>query len=113
MPQPYKSHEKGSLLACRVVESGLSEHQVNVLIAEKLEDYDKTIRPQINGTLEVQLSMFVLSISNIEQEDMKYGLKVFMRQVWTDPRLAYGDDNGTTAMAFPIALDESLFLGYK
>ena len=38
---------------------------------------------------------------------MQYGLKIYLRYIWTDPRLAYGETE-TDAMAFPIALDENL-----
>nr|XP_050034296.1 glutamate-gated chloride channel-like [Dermacentor andersoni] len=74
------------------------ERHSNILnaIFEK-NAYDKSVRPpSINdtGPVRVEVSMFVLSIPEVSENNMDYTIQAYFRQSWLDPRLAFDDRAG-------------------
>ena len=54
-----------------------TENEINDRILEKLKYYDKRKRAQINEKLIVSVSLHVITIADIKQENMQYGLEVW------------------------------------
>ncbi|KAI0238396.1 Glycine receptor subunit alpha-3 [Lamellibrachia satsuma] len=52
--------------------------------------YDPTVRPFfLSGKpCKVQLQIFLLHLGPVNQLEMRYTMDIFLRQRWTDPRLA-------------------------
>lgn len=70
------------------------------------QNYDKTLRPKHAGEpLDITLSIGILSLSNIEEENMQFTADMYMRQIWNDTRLAFGD-GGSALVLQGAALDD-------
>jgi len=54
--------------------------------------YDKRIKPSIRP-LHVNVSVVLLSLSSPDESSLHYEVEFFMHQKWTDPRLAFTDQN--------------------
>ncbi|KAI6183058.1 Unc-49B protein [Aphelenchoides bicaudatus] len=53
--------------------------------------YDKRLRPRYGeGPVHVGITLHVSSISAVSEVDMDFTLDFYLRQYWTDPRLAFG-----------------------
>jgi len=57
--------------------------------------YNKKIKPYLNEQLNVSVNIFVDTMSDISESSMDYEMTIFFRQFWSDPRLAWGEINGT------------------
>ncbi|XP_072020859.1 glycine receptor subunit alpha-3-like isoform X2 [Amphiura filiformis] len=56
-----------------------------------LLDYDKKIRPDQEGPpTTVTIGVYVESLGSIRETTMDFSVTMFLRQTWTDPRLAHG-----------------------
>lgn len=76
-PQPVRSSEA-------------AEHNITGILDSLLVGYDKRIRPNYDGAaVEVGVSLYVLDISSISEENMDFTLDFYFRQYWTDPRLSF------------------------
>uniref|UniRef100_A0A915IDL9 Neurotransmitter-gated ion-channel ligand-binding domain-containing protein n=1 Tax=Romanomermis culicivorax TaxID=13658 RepID=A0A915IDL9_ROMCU len=54
------------------------------------EKYDKRLRPNYGGPpVEVGITIFVSSISAVSEVEMDFTLDIYLRQMWTDNRLAF------------------------
>jgi gamma-aminobutyric acid receptor subunit beta len=53
--------------------------------------YDKRLRPKYGeGPVNVGITLHISSISAVSEVDMDFTLDFYLRQYWTDPRLAFG-----------------------
>jgi len=67
----------------------MSHNQTDLLYAI-LGGYDKHVRPNFGGPpVTVGVSMYVLSVSSLSEQDMDFTLTAYFRQFWHDPRLAF------------------------
>jgi hypothetical protein len=57
--------------------------------------YNKKIKPYLNEQLNVSVNIFVDTMSDISESSMDYEMTIFFRQFWSDPRLAWGEINGS------------------
>ncbi|XP_002736451.1 glycine receptor subunit alpha-2-like [Saccoglossus kowalevskii] len=56
--------------------------------------YDKRFRPKSKGPpVYVLCDFFINSFDSITETTMDYGVSIFMRQRWTDPRLSHNDSD--------------------
>jgi len=55
--------------------------------------YDKRIKPPVTGSLRVNISVVLLSLSSPDESSLHYEVEFIMRQRWDDPRLIH-DDGG-------------------
>lgn len=51
--------------------------------------YDKRLRPPIDGTLTVNMSVLLLSLASPDESSLKYEVEFLLQQQWHDPRLEY------------------------
>ncbi|XP_064637791.1 gamma-aminobutyric acid receptor subunit beta-like isoform X2 [Lineus longissimus] len=71
-----------------------NSRNVSLLLDSFLEGYDKRLRPNYRGPpVEVNVSMWVQSVSSISEVDMDFTLDMYFRQTWTDPRLRFTEIN--------------------
>lgn len=62
--------------------------------------YDKRVRPNYGGpSVEVGVTMYVLSISSVSEVLMDFTLDFYFRQFWTDPRLAFRKRPGVETLS--------------
>ncbi|XP_012939426.1 glycine receptor subunit alpha-3 [Aplysia californica] len=97
-----ESVPNNSSAAARVLSSILSSN-----------DYDPKIPPYYNEEYpaEVTVQLKVLSIDNVDEASMDYSLTVFLRQIWTDPRLRFAHgphDNDSTVSPHDELIRHSL-----
>uniref|UniRef100_A0AAR5Q1C1 Gamma-aminobutyric acid receptor subunit beta n=1 Tax=Dendroctonus ponderosae TaxID=77166 RepID=A0AAR5Q1C1_DENPD len=70
--------------------SSWSDVNVSAILDSFSASYDKRIRPNYGGPpVEVGVTMYVLSISSLNEVQMDFTLDFYFRQFWTDPRLAF------------------------
>jgi len=53
--------------------------------------YDKRIKPPMSGTLRVNVSVVLLSLSSPDESSLHYEVEFLMHQKWSDPRLVHDD----------------------
>lgn len=53
--------------------------------------YDKRIKPPMDGTLRVNVSVVLLSLSSPDESSLHYEVEFLMHQRWFDPRLIHDD----------------------
>jgi len=53
--------------------------------------YDKRIKPPVSGSLRVNISVVLLSLSSPDESSLHYEVEFIMRQRWDDPRLIHDD----------------------
>ncbi|XP_078354134.1 gamma-aminobutyric acid receptor subunit beta-2-like isoform X1 [Oculina patagonica] len=62
------------------------------ILKELFQNYDKRLRPGHAGkALTITVSLGFLSIGNIQEENMEFNADIYMRQIWNDSRLAFGN----------------------
>lgn len=64
--------------------------------------YDSSIRPYLdvpNAPVTVEIDVAMTSVGPVNEIDMTWGSTFFLRQEWTDPRLALRDYNGTVSLS--------------
>ncbi|XP_063724609.1 glycine receptor subunit alphaZ1-like isoform X2 [Symsagittifera roscoffensis] len=84
-----------------------SDNKTTQFLNNLLNGYDGRIRPNFNVTaVNVTMSMHVLSLGSIAETTMDYKVTVFLRQMWTDPRLAYSLFNTSEVSLDPSFLRE-------
>ncbi|XP_070533085.1 glycine receptor subunit alpha-3-like [Ptychodera flava] len=55
-------------------------------------NYDRRFRPNVRGpAVTVVIDIFVSSFDSVEEATMDYGVVIFLRQRWQDPRLQFND----------------------
>ncbi|XP_070543001.1 glycine receptor subunit alpha-2-like [Ptychodera flava] len=83
---------------CICTDESTKSHKDNLTAASSfldklLKDYDRRLTPTFNEEIEiptvVTCDVFVSIISSIEEYTMDYGVTIFLRQSWTDPRLRH------------------------
>ncbi|XP_033634935.1 glycine receptor subunit alpha-4-like [Asterias rubens] len=70
------------------------ENKTRELFNHLLEGYDRKIRPFF-GTgrpVNVTIDIYLASFDNIHEELMEYGVTIYLRQRWCDPRLRHSKD---------------------
>jgi len=68
----------------------LGNLNISAILDAQLRGYDKRIRPNYGGTpVDVGVTMFILSISSINEVQMDYTMDFYFRQLWTDARLGF------------------------
>jgi len=79
----------------------------NRIVQALLENYDKDTRPyfETNMPVNVSVQMYINSMDSINEINMEYKVKMYLRMKWHDPRLAYGDKLGTDV----VNVDSILF----
>lgn len=61
------------------------------IVETLLKDYDRRIRPGVKGSpQEVRVDMYVANIWAMEEVKMDFTIDIYLRQYWTDERLAFG-----------------------
>ncbi|XP_020625078.1 glycine receptor subunit alphaZ1-like [Orbicella faveolata] len=72
-------------------------HQSNLTMTERLDSlftkprYDPRLRPFFNvKPVTITVGIWIVAMDAINVMDMEYGLDIFLRQSWTDPRLDHG-----------------------
>ena len=58
-------------------------------------DYNNRETPNVSNSTVVEVSMVIMSMHAIDAKDMSYSMSLYLRQGWTDPRLAYSTAEGT------------------
>eukprot|EP00092_Neocalanus_flemingeri_P056907 GFUD01067522.1.p1 GENE.GFUD01067522.1~~GFUD01067522.1.p1 ORF type:complete len:517 (-),score=85.69 GFUD01067522.1:50-1600(-) len=53
--------------------------------------YDKRIKPPVDGSLRVNVSVVLLSLSSPDESSLHYEVEFLMHQKWFDPRLIHDD----------------------
>lgn len=59
--------------------------------------YDSRVRPtgrNGSGPVQVDVDLFLISLTDVSEKSMDYTAQIFFRQRWTDSRLAYDDQQG-------------------
>lgn len=59
------------------------------------KSYNKHVRPygeSNNGPVNVEVDLFIRSISNLNEINMEYSTQITLRQKWFDERLSYGNN---------------------
>ncbi|KAI0238203.1 Glycine receptor subunit alpha-4 [Lamellibrachia satsuma] len=88
----------------------ISGHMLNITFSDmtmeqrlRSQGYDGTIRPFLVAGIpcEVELQVYIIHLGPVNQVKMSYGLEIYLRQSWTDPRLA---DASRTSM---VTLNEA------
>ncbi|XP_066250706.1 gamma-aminobutyric acid receptor subunit beta isoform X2 [Euwallacea similis] len=70
--------------------SYLGDVNVSAILDSFSVSYDKRVRPNYGGDpVVVGVTMYVLSISSLNEVRMDFTLDFYFRQFWTDPRLAF------------------------
>ena len=54
-----------------------------------------SLPPQAEGPCEVEVNIFLRSISKISDLDMEYSVQITFREKWKDERLQYDDQDAT------------------
>ncbi|XP_072037573.1 glycine receptor subunit alpha-3-like [Amphiura filiformis] len=75
-----------------VVVRNVTEEQATIDILESLvNNYDKDLRPYFaTGTaVDVTVDMYLASLNSIREDQMDFGITVYLRQQWHDPRLEF------------------------
>ncbi|KAL9989521.1 hypothetical protein ACROYT_G004082 [Oculina patagonica] len=88
----------GGLLIISTDFAVVSEHQQsNLSMTERLDllfrrpHYDPRLRPYFNEKpVTITVGIWIVAIDAINVMDMDFGLDIFLRQQWTDPRLDHG-----------------------
>ncbi|KAM7435506.1 Gamma-aminobutyric acid receptor subunit alpha-4 [Porites harrisoni] len=79
------------------------------ILNKLLKNYDKRLRPgHAERPVDIGINIAVLTISDIEEENMKFTVDMYMRQLWFDRRLAFG--NGRTALVLQYEVLNKLWL---
>ena len=53
--------------------------------------YDKRIKPPVEGSLRVNVSVVLLSLSSPDESSLHYEVEFLMHQRWFDPRMIHDD----------------------
>uniref|UniRef100_A0A915L0B7 Neurotransmitter-gated ion-channel ligand-binding domain-containing protein n=1 Tax=Romanomermis culicivorax TaxID=13658 RepID=A0A915L0B7_ROMCU len=88
--------------------SGILSTNISRILDTLLHDYDKRLRPNYgNNATKVQVTVHVATITSVSEVEMDYTLEVYLRQWWTDPRLAFdgSDQSLTLTMNCPMSLE--------
>ncbi|XP_022099678.1 glycine receptor subunit alpha-4-like [Acanthaster planci] len=70
------------------------ENKTRDLFESLLDGYDRKIRPYF-GTgrpVRVKVDIYLASFDNIHEDRMEYGVTIYLRQKWHDPRLHHSGD---------------------
>eukprot|EP00058_Branchiostoma_floridae_P025277 XP_002610767.1 hypothetical protein BRAFLDRAFT_91559 [Branchiostoma floridae] len=94
-------------------EAGLQKEKAgtrspSTFLDDLLCNYDKRIRPDFKGpSVNVSCDIYVNSFDSISETTMDYRLNIFLRQTWTDRRLAF-EENEEMGYSDSLSLDPSL-----
>ncbi|CAH1240428.1 glycine receptor subunit alpha-2-like isoform X2 [Branchiostoma lanceolatum] len=97
----------------RNTEAGLQKEKAgtrspSTFLDDLLCNYDKRIRPSFKGpSVNVSCDIYVNSFDSISETTMDYRLNIFLRQTWTDRRLAF-EENEEMGYSDSVSLDPSL-----
>ncbi|XP_035697890.1 glycine receptor subunit alpha-2-like isoform X2 [Branchiostoma floridae] len=97
----------------RNTEAGLQKEKAgtrspSTFLDDLLCNYDKRIRPDFKGpSVNVSCDIYVNSFDSISETTMDYRLNIFLRQTWTDRRLAF-EENEEMGYSDSLSLDPSL-----
>jgi len=81
-----------SLLNPALVSGYKGENNVNItaLMNSMSIGYDKNVRPNYGGPpVNVGISMYILSVDELNDKNMDYTITAYLRQFWRDPRRAF------------------------
>ena len=76
------------MMCCRYHELSDKEILDHLLHRQR---YDKRIKPPMSGTLRVNVSVVLLSLSSPDESSLHYEVEFLMHQKWSDPRLVHDD----------------------
>ncbi|XP_070542342.1 glycine receptor subunit alphaZ1-like [Ptychodera flava] len=66
------------------------DNATTLFVDQLFNKYDKTMRPGFDGpTCKVRVDVFFSRIDSLAELTMDYGVTLFLRQMWNDPRLKY------------------------
>ena len=68
--------------------------KVSYALEDALKNYDKLLRPGSFGSkLTINLAIHVEAITHVDESNMDFRLTIYLRQLWTDERLAYNSSH--------------------
>ena len=116
-----------STLSITFAELGQDEKEESAKMSKAIEDlvknYDKRLRPGLfRSKLTIHLAIHIEAITRVSESDMEFRLTIYLRQIWTDKRLAYDSTQfqmGETdhillpALADKIWIPDTFFPGEK
>uniref|UniRef100_A0A1I8NFR5 Neurotransmitter-gated ion-channel n=1 Tax=Musca domestica TaxID=7370 RepID=A0A1I8NFR5_MUSDO len=70
-------------------ESSSDKEILDLLLEQKR--YDKRLLPPVHGTLNVNVTVLLLSLASPDESSLKYEVEFLLNQFWVDPRLQYGN----------------------
>ncbi|XP_013421059.1 gamma-aminobutyric acid receptor subunit beta [Lingula anatina] len=71
-----------------------SDENVTYILDSLLKGYDKRLRPNYNGPpVEVDVNMFISTVSSVSEADMDFTLDFYFRQYWKDHRLSFNSSS--------------------
>ncbi|XP_023930444.1 glycine receptor subunit alpha-2 [Lingula anatina] len=88
---------------------GIKQPRNNQTISEFLDDvlegYDKLRPPLADESTRVELGVYVNSFYSISEQAMDFSVNIYLRQNWTDPRLAF-EPNEDLGIGQMLKMDE-------
>jgi len=84
---------------------------VSGILDNMLNNYDKRLRPNFGGAaVDVKISMYVIGISELSDENMDFTLDFYFRQFWRDSRLSFDKKANLEKLSLGHEFGKSIWL---